>query len=249
MNESVRNNLIGAIIAVFLLASVGAGGYVYWKIGPRGGTGGSAKTDAPSTAKDFAAAIKPEMLDEQRIRFDPNGRVNEAYVDDNGKVVRLYQLPSATLVRALQLGIVKHEQSVDLVSNLHEQFHSMLSFAKTGAGGAVKENMTAGWDGFAKQNATLPELFDRMAAVNVNESVKADFRNVAALLRIARDKRDSQAVVYAYRILHDLDVGVYNPDREPLQGDPPPYGASHAYKPGKNSQAAEIEAYISKNKK
>ncbi|KIL40308.1 hypothetical protein SD70_14590 [Gordoniibacillus kamchatkensis] len=250
MNESVRNNLIGAAIAVCLLASVGAGGYVYYKQGPRGSLSGTARTEQQAAAaKDVPALIRPEALDDKRVHFDASGDINEAYVDSDGKVVRLYQLPPATLMRALELGMTKHEQSVEPVANLHERFHSMLSFAKTGSSGAVKETMTAGWDAFAKQNATLPELFDRMAAVNVNDGVKADFRNIAALLRIARDKHDAQAVIYAYRILHDLDDAVYNADREPLRDDPPPYGAAHAYKPAKKSQTAEIEAYIAKNRK
>jgi hypothetical protein len=237
MNESVRNNLIGAVLALVLLAAAGGGGYMYIKMGSRGA--GGAKQAAAGTA-DAAAQLKPDMLNDTNVHFDVNGTVNSAYIENNGKVIRLYQLSPDVLDRALQLALKTHDDSVSVVADLHKTLYELTQ---------GKDNPKIDWDAFVKQNATIPELFDRLAAINVNESVKADFRNVASLLRIAVARHDGQAVVYAHRIMHDLDAWVYNPDAPQPHEDTAKYGAAHAYKEAPKSQVATIEAYIAKYRK
>jgi hypothetical protein len=238
MNESVRNNLIGAVLAVVLLAAVGGAGYMYMKMGPRA-TAGGAKQTVPGTAGS-AATLKPDTLNEGNVHIDVNASINTAYVENEGKVIRLYQLSPDTLARALQLGLKTHDDSVSVVADLHKALYALTQ---------GKDAPTVDWDAFAKQNATIPELFDRLAAINVNEDVKADFKNVAALLRIAGSRHDAQAIVYAHRIMHDLDAWVYNPDSPQPHEDMAKYGAARAYKDAPKSQVATIEAYIAKYRK
>jgi hypothetical protein len=65
-------------------------------------------------------------------------------------------------------------------------------------------------------------------------------------VEIATVKRDFQAIIFAYRIVHDLNSWVFGRER-PLEDDER-YGAARAMEDAKASELAEIAHYIEINR-
>ena len=104
-------------------------------------------------------------------------------------------------------------------------------------------NQTVGWNGYRNIRWEDDELFTKMLdKVSVlkestsDESLLVDFRNLLASIEIAIEEKDSKGLIYAHRIIHDLDYFVNG-----VNTDGVIYNVTNF---GKDSKIQEVVNYI-----
>lgn len=100
------------------------------------------------------------------------------------------------------------------------------------------------WSRYKELNFLQDELYLRMSSVVSNDKVKLDLTNAAKLVKYARDNFNTDAIIYAHRIIHDLDFYVLATGAENIKGKDK-FGASFALP--EHNQAEMIDEWIKEN--
>lgn len=249
MNDNVKINLIGAGIAVAIF-----GALVVWGIAHlRGGATVIAEkpgtvSPVPITASTITASDTD--LTAYKFNFTKAWNINAQTIVYQGKEQYLSNVPKEIRVQALKSAISTHEEAVYLVAFLHDKFNETVGWNnldafETEGIGHSEGAATYHWSLVLNRIFSQPETYLQMAAAVENADAKQDFENMAALVAIAADKKNVKALVYAHRILHDMDYWVYgNPGSVK---EPDKYGAAHVYKEAPVSTVEEIERFIAAN--
>jgi hypothetical protein len=255
MNEKMKFNLIGAGIAFVILGSLATWGITSFKHGmdaqvtpPPMPTISALESTPPPRLTATLPPTPTPVTDTVISGYKFHGSsINGEKIIYQGTETSIAMLPQDVKVQVLKSAISTDEESVEMISGIHDKWNettgwgNINAFSATGYG----SDTASLWVATLTKLVTSAELYTQMAAVNVSEDVKKDLNNVAALMKIAHEKRDPKALVYAHRIIHDLDYWVYNTPGSAQ--NPDKFGAAHAYKNSPKSTVATIEAFISKN--
>jgi hypothetical protein len=253
MNEKTKLNLIGAGIAFIIVGSLATWGITSYMHGmdaivkPL-----PTPTVWPSQPPIPSPIASPAIANADAIsgyKFNRIGafNINAQQVVYQGTEMSIAMLPQDVKVQALKSAISTHEESVAIISGIHEKWNETTGWKNIEDFSSTDATLAArAWVVTLTKLLTSPEMYGQMAEVNVSEDVKKDLNNVAALMKIAHEKRDPKALVYAHRIMHDLDYWVYNTPGSAQ--NPDKFGAAHAYKNPPKSTVANVEAFISENK-
>ncbi|SEO32296.1 hypothetical protein [Paenibacillus sp. OV219] len=198
-------------------------------------------------AKEQLEAANDFELTRFKFNFYKAQNIDAFQVDYNDTRVLIGALPQADRTKALHSAISNREEAAKAIRYIHGNLNNTVGLYKngyletTGYGHSTQaaEQMKDGI--FSPDSLTNhPELYIRLAEVIDNEKAAQDLRDVAALIQIGNAKRDIQAVIYAHRIIHDLDGYVFN---RPDEGEEE-FGAARAANGVKPALLAEIAKYM-----
>lgn len=133
-------------------------------------------------------------------------------------------------------------KAIGLIRNLHASADFLLTGGKVEKYTLENED---GWNELLKADIMQASNYDKIIEnFAVEPDIVLDMNNIKALLSIASEKRDRNALKYLHRILHDLDFFAYPPNGQ-LSTDF--WGATHTAPSELSKMLKEIEAYISTN--
>lgn len=196
-------------------------------------------------------AMNNYNLSNYKFEFQRYNSLNGQRVQYNGETTLIKNLPDVDLTKAIDSAVSDKREALITIGALHDTLSETIGMYKNGAFqtegyGHSVEVVNQTWDGLVKEFEIQPEIYLRVAHVIGNDKVSQDIHDVLTLLTIALEKRDIKGMIYAHRIVHDIDDWVYeSPDAE--EGDER-YGASRAMPDADASKLAEIAAYIKKYK-
>lgn len=91
-------------------------------------------------------------------------------------------------------------RAAKMVAQLHARLNDLAGWGRI---------RSVDWERLAREEPGLTEPLDQLVGATPDPKLKADFQVARELIRRAVAERDSRALLYAHRVLHDLDCRVF----------------------------------------
>ncbi|MBP3965038.1 hypothetical protein [Paenibacillus lignilyticus] len=201
-----------------------------------------AAAEQTATAPAATPIVLPNKYTLNNFEFDFRryNSINGQMVLYNGEMTSVALLPQADRTKAINSALSTPAEVAKALGYIHAKFNETLASYNQGSYDTLSYIQET--DGtltiapnylFDERLTHQPEVYLRMADVIGNEKAAKYLCNAAALVEIAVKNEDIQAILYAHRIIHNVDSFIIN---RPSEGEEP-YSAA---------KIAEGVAYIEK---